>query len=112
MVAPTFLAPRAGELLEEPRLICRGDPGAGIADADPLAAPRIVANAFGHADDMAEMLDAVKFLRRLASMPALAASYYPTRGRASGVGNRVGRENAGSPSRGALFRLATLASVR
>lgn len=43
-----------------------------IASPEPQAPPRIVANAFGHDDDMAEMLDAVKFLRYLASMPSLA----------------------------------------
>ncbi len=43
-----------------------------ITSSDPHAPPRIVANAYGHGDDMAEMLDAVKFLRRLASMPSLA----------------------------------------
>ena len=43
-----------------------------ITSPDPLAAPRIVPNAYGHADDMAEMLAAVKFLRHLASMPSLA----------------------------------------
>ncbi len=43
-----------------------------IASADPEAPPRIIANAFSHDDDMAEMLDAVKFLRRLASRPSLA----------------------------------------
>lgn len=43
-----------------------------IRSADPLEAPRIVANAFSTEHDVAEMLDAVKFLRRIAAQPALA----------------------------------------
>jgi choline dehydrogenase len=43
-----------------------------IRSADPLAAPKIVANAFSDAADVAEMLDAVKFLRRIASTPSMA----------------------------------------
>lgn len=44
-----------------------------LASADPLAAPRIDARAYATDHDVKEMLDAVKFVRRLASMPALAA---------------------------------------
>jgi choline dehydrogenase len=44
-----------------------------IASADPLAAPRIVASAYAHPADLEEMVEAVRFLRRLAAMPALAA---------------------------------------
>jgi choline dehydrogenase len=43
-----------------------------IRSADPFAAPRIVPNAFSTDHDVAEMLDAVKFLRRIAAQPALA----------------------------------------
>jgi choline dehydrogenase len=43
-----------------------------IRSADPNDAPRIAPNAFSTDNDVAEMLDAVKYLRRLASMPALA----------------------------------------
>jgi len=43
-----------------------------IRSADPDDAPKIVPNAFSTDGDVAEMLDAVKYLRRLASMPALA----------------------------------------
>lgn len=43
-----------------------------IRSADPLAAPRIVANAFSTDNDVAEMLAAVKFLRVVAAQPALA----------------------------------------
>lgn len=43
-----------------------------IRSADPLAAPRIVANAFSTDHDVAEMLAAVKFLRVVAAQPALA----------------------------------------
>lgn len=43
-----------------------------IRSADPDAPPKIVPNAFSTNSDVAEMLDAVKYLRRLASMPALA----------------------------------------
>ena len=41
------------------------------ASRDPFAAPRITANAFGHAADVADMLDGVKFLRNLAAQPAM-----------------------------------------
>ena len=44
-----------------------------IRSADPAAAPKIVANAYGTEHDRIEMLAAVKFLRRLAAMPSLAA---------------------------------------
>jgi choline dehydrogenase len=43
-----------------------------IRSADPFAPPRIHANAYGTEHDVEEMLDGVKFLRKLASMPALA----------------------------------------
>lgn len=45
-----------------------------IRSADPLAHPRIVANALSTAEDVAEMLAAVKILRKIAAMPALAAT--------------------------------------
>ena len=41
------------------------------ASRDPFAPPRIAANAFGHEVDVADMLEGVKFLRRLAAQPAL-----------------------------------------
>jgi choline dehydrogenase len=44
-----------------------------IRSADPLAHPRITANAFSTEKDVAEMLDAVKFVRKIASMPAMRA---------------------------------------
>jgi choline dehydrogenase len=43
-----------------------------IRSADPAAPPRIVANAYSTNHDVEEMLAAVKFLRRIASQPALA----------------------------------------
>lgn len=43
-----------------------------IRSADPLDPPKIVANAFSTDGDVAEMLDAVKFLRRIAAQPPLA----------------------------------------
>jgi choline dehydrogenase len=43
-----------------------------IRSADPEAAPRIVPNAYSTPNDVEEMLAAVKFLRRIASQPALA----------------------------------------
>lgn len=43
-----------------------------IASPDPFAAPRIVANAYGTEADVREMLEAVKFIRRIASMPSMA----------------------------------------
>jgi len=39
---------------------------------DPLDAPRIRPNAYGTAEDVADMLEGVKLLRRLAAQPALA----------------------------------------
>jgi choline dehydrogenase len=44
-----------------------------IATADPLQHPVITANAFSTNHDVAEMLDAVKFLRKIAAQPAMAA---------------------------------------
>jgi choline dehydrogenase len=43
-----------------------------LASADPFAAPRITANAFSTDSDVAEMLVAVKFLRRIAAQPPIA----------------------------------------
>lgn len=43
-----------------------------LASADPFAPPRIIANAFSTDHDVAEMLAAVKTLRRIAAQPALA----------------------------------------
>lgn len=43
-----------------------------LASADPLAPPRIVANAFSTEQDVAEMLAAVKFIRRIAACNPLA----------------------------------------
>ncbi|MDE3123222.1 MAG: GMC family oxidoreductase N-terminal domain-containing protein, partial [Paracoccaceae bacterium] len=43
-----------------------------IASPDPLAHPKIVANAFSTDHDVSEMLVAVKYLRHLAAQPALA----------------------------------------
>lgn len=44
-----------------------------IRSADPLAPPRIVANAFSTDHDVEEMLDAVKFLRRIAAQEPIRA---------------------------------------
>jgi len=44
-----------------------------IRSADPRQYPRITANALSTEQDVAEMLAAVKFVRRIASMPAMAA---------------------------------------
>ena len=44
------------------------------ATGDPLQQPKIVANAYSTEADVAEMLDAVKFLRRLAAMPAMPST--------------------------------------
>ena len=44
-----------------------------VRSADPHDHPRIVANAFATDHDVAEMLAAVKMLRRIAAQPALAA---------------------------------------
>lgn len=43
-----------------------------IRSADAAEPPRIAANAFSTDHDVAEMLDAVKFLRRIAAQPALS----------------------------------------
>ncbi|PWW01774.1 choline dehydrogenase [Hoeflea marina] len=43
-----------------------------IRSADPFEAPKIVANAFSHEDDVREMLDAVKFIRRMAAARPMA----------------------------------------
>lgn len=43
-----------------------------LASADPLVAPRIHANVFANDQDVAEMLDAVKFLRKIAAAGPMA----------------------------------------
>jgi choline dehydrogenase len=43
-----------------------------IASADPFAPPRIVANAFSHEKDVADMLAAVRFLRTIAAQKPMA----------------------------------------
>lgn len=43
-----------------------------IRSSNPRDHPKIVANAFSTDDDVAEMLAAVKFVRKIASMPAMA----------------------------------------
>ncbi len=43
-----------------------------IASADPFAPPRIVANAFSHEKDVADMLAAVRFLRVIAAQKPMA----------------------------------------
>ncbi len=43
-----------------------------IGSADPMAPPKITANAFSTEHDVAEMLLAVKFLRKLAAQPSMA----------------------------------------
>src|SRR5690606_7979283 len=43
-----------------------------IHASDPAEHPKIVANAFSSDQDVAEMLDAVKFLRTLAAQPPIA----------------------------------------
>jgi choline dehydrogenase len=43
-----------------------------IQSADPLQHPRIVANAYSTDEDISEMLDAVKFLRKIAAQKPLA----------------------------------------
>lgn len=43
-----------------------------IRSKDPTVHPKIVANAFSTKHDVSEMLDAVKFLRKIAAQPALA----------------------------------------
>ena len=84
MQAFSTLLPRAGE-----RPVLSPDPFSGfslglsncrpssrgfieIASADPMQHPRIVANAYGAPEDVAEMLDAVKFIRRVAAQKPLA----------------------------------------
>ncbi|WP_299844890.1 GMC family oxidoreductase N-terminal domain-containing protein [uncultured Paracoccus sp.] len=79
------LLPRAGE-----RPILTPDPFSGfsiglsncrprsrgaitLASPDPVVGPRITANAYSHAEDVAEMLAAVKFLRVIAAQPAMRA---------------------------------------
>jgi choline dehydrogenase len=42
-----------------------------IRSANPLDYPKIAPNAYSTEDDVAEMLDAVKFVRKIASMPAM-----------------------------------------
>jgi choline dehydrogenase len=44
-----------------------------IQSADPFAHPKITGNAFSHERDVEEMLDAVKYLRKLAATPAMRA---------------------------------------
>lgn len=78
------LIPRAGE-----RPLLTPDPFSGLslglsncrptsrgwlrlASPDPLAKPRITANAFSTPEDVEEMLAAVKFLRRIAAQPSFA----------------------------------------
>lgn len=43
-----------------------------IRSSDPIEHPKIVANAYSTESDVAEMLAAVKFLRKLAAMPSMA----------------------------------------
>ena len=43
-----------------------------LASRDPLGAPRIQANALSHDDDVAEMLEGVRFLRAMAATRAMA----------------------------------------
>jgi choline dehydrogenase len=85
MQAFSTLLPRAGE-----RPVLTPDPWSGlsiglsngrptsrghirIASPDPLAHPKITANAYSTDEDVARMLKAVKFIRHLAAQPALAA---------------------------------------
>ena len=84
MQAFSTLIPRAGErplLTPDPfpgmslglsncRPTSRGE--IAIRSADPFDHPRITANALSTNHDVSEMLDAVKFLRKLASQPHLA----------------------------------------
>lgn len=44
-----------------------------IRSPDPLTPPRIIANAFAAEHDVTEMLEAVKFIRRIAATPAMSA---------------------------------------
>lgn len=85
MQAFSTLIPRDGE-----RPVLSPDPFAGLslglsncrpssrgqvrlATADPFAPPSITANAFSTDEDVAEMLDAVKMLRKIAAQPAMAS---------------------------------------
>ncbi len=85
MQAFSTLLPKAGE-----RPVLTPDPWSGLSlglsngrptsrghirirSPDPLAHPTITANAFSTDEDVARMLRAVKFLRRLAAQPPLAA---------------------------------------
>ena len=45
-----------------------------LRSADPFEAPAIEPNYLSTADDLLELLDGVRFLRRLAATPAMAAS--------------------------------------
>ncbi len=84
MQAFSTLLPKAGE-----RPLLNPDPFSGLSiglsncrpstrgsitirSADPAEHPRIVANAYGTKDDVEEMLEAVKFIRRIAAQPAIA----------------------------------------
>jgi choline dehydrogenase len=84
MQAFSTLLPKAGE-----RPILNPDPFSGLsiglsncrptsrggitlASPDPFAHPRIVANAYSTDDDVAEMLAAVKFVRRIAAQEPIA----------------------------------------
>lgn len=84
MQAFSTLIPRAGE-----RPVLSPDPFSGfslglsncrpssrgfieIQSADPLQHPRIVANAYSTASDVSEMLEAVKFVRKIAAQKPLA----------------------------------------
>jgi choline dehydrogenase-like flavoprotein len=84
MQAFSTLVPKAGE-----RPLLTPDPFSGfslglsncrpgsrgdieIQSADPLRHPRIVANAYSTDEDISEMLDAVKFLRKIAAQKPLA----------------------------------------
>ena len=84
MQAFSTLVPKAGE-----RPLLTPDPFSGfslglsncrpssrgfieIQSSDPLQTPRIVANAYSTKEDISEMLDAVKFLRKIAAQKPLA----------------------------------------
>lgn len=84
MQAFSTLLPKAGE-----RPLTNPDPFSGLSlglsncrpksrgsieikSPDASQHPRIVANAFGEAEDVQEMLEAVKFIRTIAAQPALA----------------------------------------
>ncbi len=53
------------------RTLSRGE--VMIRSGDPFLAPKITANAFSDERDVEEMLDAVKYIRKLADMPAMKA---------------------------------------